>query len=122
MSSRPDAERNAFEVVETLVRLADLLAQPLPGEQDAADRSDLALAEARRVLLKLAEDGGVAAQQLLDYVRALHRPGDGEAVLVAARLGPWREWVPPRGHLFGVPGVAHRISELPHPRRSDPGE
>jgi hypothetical protein len=121
VSSLPDAERDALEVVEVLVDLATLLAHPLPGESDA-DRDDRALAEVRRILLRLSEDGGEAALRLLDYVRGLRGPGDGAAVQVAARLGPWREWVPPRGHLFGAPGVAHRISDLPHPRRSDPGE
>lgn len=122
MSSLPDAERDACDVVQALAGIAALLARPLPGETDAPDQFDPGLAEARRVLLGLAEDGGATAQRVVSYLRSLRGPGDGEAAAVAPRLGPWREWVPPRGNLFGSLGATRRIGELPQPRRSDPGE
>ena len=49
--------------------------------------------------------------------------GDGEVAAVPLRLGPWRDWVPTRGNLFGGPSATPpRIGELPRPRRRDPGE
>lgn len=122
MSNLPDAERDACDVVQVLANLAALLARPLPGETPAPDRRDPALAEARRLLLHLAEDGGAAAERVLSYLRSRRGHGDGEAAAVAPHLGPWREWVPPRGHLFGSLGTTHRIGELPESRRADPGE
>jgi hypothetical protein len=126
VSSLPDAERDACDVVQALAGLAALLAQPIPGGPHAADRGpaldDKALDEARRGLLHLAEDGGVAAQRVLGYLRSLRGAGDGEAVAVPPRLGEWRDWVPPRGMLFGSVDTPRRIDELPRPRRFDPGE
>jgi len=50
----------------------------------------------------------------------------GDSILIHAelpRLGPWRDWVPPRGNLFGNPAGAPQIQELPrHRPRPDPGE
>lgn len=122
MSNLPDAERDASDVAQVLAHLAALLTRPLPGETPAADQPDRAVAEARRLLLHLAEDGGAAAERVVSYLRSLRGHGDGEAAAVAPHLGPWREWVPPRGHLLGSPGTAHRIGELPESRRADPGE
>jgi hypothetical protein len=122
VTNLPDAERDACDVVQVLTGLAALLGRPLPGETDSSGHDDPALAEARRMLLHLAEDGGAAAQRVVSYLRSLRGPGDGEAAAVAPHLGPWREWVPPRGNLFGSLGTTHRIGELPQPRRADPGE
>ena len=122
MSNLPDAERDACDVVQALAGIAALLGRPLAGETESTDPHDPALAEARRVLMNLAEDGGAAAQRVVSYLRSLRGPGDGEAAAVPPHLGPWREWVPPRGNLFGSLGTTHRIGELPQPRRADPGE
>jgi hypothetical protein len=116
-----DAERDACDAVQALAGLAALLRRPI-GDVPALDASDPAVADARRTLLSLAEDGGVAAARVLAYLRVLRGSGDGEAVAVPPRLGQWREWVPPRGHLFGTTVGARRIDEVPQPRRSDPGE
>jgi hypothetical protein len=126
VSSLPDAERAASDVVQALAGLAALLARPTLGGPHAADRGPAfdneALDEARRGLLHLAEDGGVAAQRVLAYLRSLRGAGDGEAVAVPPRLGEWRDWVPPRGMILGSIGIARRVGELPQPRRFDPGE
>jgi hypothetical protein len=90
--------------------------------ESGTDLGDPAMAEARRLLLSLAEDGGVAATRVLAYLRALQGAGDGAAAAVASHLGPWRDWVPPRGNLFGTLGTVRRVDELPQPRRSEPGE
>ena len=112
MSSLPDAERDASEVVRLLTGLAMVL-----------DRRGVDLGDEAEVLSALAHDGGSAAGRVLEYLRRLRGPGDGEAVAVPARLGLWRDWVPPRGSLFaGPPGAAH-VDEVPRPRRRrDPGE
>lgn len=117
MTSLPDAERDACDVVRALAGLAAILARPTalgPGDAD--------LDETRRLLRRLAEDGGVAAQRVLAYLRAQRGAGDGDAAAVPPRLGPWREWVPMRGLLFGDLGTSRRVGELPQPRRCDPGE
>ncbi len=122
MSSLSDAERDACDVMQALVGLAALLRRPaeeLPG----LDPNDPATAEMRRLLLTIAEDGGVAAARVVDYLRAQRGAGDGELATVPPRLGPWRHWMPPRGHLFGLPADFRRpANEVPQPRRSDPGE
>jgi hypothetical protein len=115
VSSLSDAERDACDVVQALAGLAALLARPTEGQRDPA------LDDMRRTLLNLAENGGAAELRVLAYLRSLRRAGDGEEAAVPPRLGPWREWVPPRGNLFGYPGVEHRIGEV-HRRRADPGE
>ena len=122
MSNLPDAERDACDVIQVLAGLAALLAQPLPGEPGHDDRHEHDLAEARRAALSLAQDGGEAALRVVGYLRSLRGAGDGAAAAVAPHLGPWREWVPPRGHLFGNVRVTQRIGEVPHTRRADPGE
>jgi hypothetical protein len=112
VNSLPDAERDAREVVLALAGLAALL------------RKDGVEVDAEvRVLLQLAEDSGRAAERVLAYLRDLRGPGDGVAVAVPPRLGPWREWVPVRGHLLSDRSRGHRIDEIPNqPRPGDPGE
>jgi hypothetical protein len=114
MSGLSDAERDAGEVVRLLAGLSLLL-----------DRRGLELGEESDVLAAFVRDGGAAAARVLAYLRGLRGPGDGYAVAVPPRLGPWRDWVPPRGPLFGAPraGGAAPIDGLPRRRpRKDPGE
>jgi len=112
VKSLPDAERDASDVVQALAGLAALLRAP-----------EVEFDDDTRVLLRLAEDGGLAAARVLAYLRALRGAGDGAAVAVPPRLGPWRDWVPPRGNLVGDRGRVPRIDEVPNqPRRGDPGE
>jgi hypothetical protein len=113
VSSLPDAERDATDVVQALAGLAALLRKP-----------EVELDEETRVLLKLAEAGSRSAARVLAYLRDLRGPGDGAAVAVAPHLGPWRDWVPMRGHLLNGRSLGHRIDEIPNhqPRRGDPGE
>jgi hypothetical protein len=115
VSGLSDAERDACEVVQALAGLAALLAQP------PTDPGDPALADVRDTWARLAENGGAAAVRVLEYLRALRGPGDGEAVAVPPHLGQWRDWVPPRGHVLGRTAVERRISEVPR-HRCDPGE
>jgi hypothetical protein len=115
VSSLSDAERDACDVVQALAGLAALLART--GESDPAADED-----ARRTLLRLARDGNGAAVRVLAYLRTLRGAGDGEAVAVPPRLGPWRDWVPPRGHVFGYSRDERRIDEVHHRRCADPGE
>ncbi len=111
MSSLPDAERDASEVVRLLLGLATVL-----------DRRGIDLGDETEVLAALARDGGAAAARVLEYLRELRGAGDGEAAAVPPRLGPWRDWVPPRGNLLGGLGEP-RVGEMPRPRRRhDPGE
>ncbi len=122
MSNLPDAQRDACDVLQALAGLAAVLARPLPGEPDNGDRDVRALEDAQRVMLSLAQDGGEAAQRVVTYLRALQGPGDGESAAVAPRLGPWRDWVPPRGNLFGSVRAVHHIGDARRHRRADPGE
>jgi len=123
VSSLPDAERDACDVVQALAGLTALLRITGPGQDDVPGCDDVALDEARQKLLSLAEDGGAAAARVLAYLRSLQGAGDGVATAVPPRLGPWRDWVPPRGHLFTGPvGPAERVEKFPRPRRRDPGE
>lgn len=111
VSSLPDAERDASEVVQVLAGLAALLrGRNLSPDDDI------------RVMLNMALDGSVSAARVLAYLRALQGAGDGVAAAVPPRLGPWRDWVPARGNLFGETAGGPRIEELPRPRRQDPGE
>jgi hypothetical protein len=113
VNSLPDAERDAGEVVQALAGLAALLRKDGAGEPD----------DETRVLLGLAENSGQAAARVLAYLRELRGPGDGVAAAVPHRLGPWRDWVPVRGHVFNDHSRGHRIDEIPnHPRPGDPGE
>lgn len=114
MSSLSDAERDACDVVQALGGLAALLTRLSP--------DDPAFDDAVRVLRSLAEDGAAGAQRVVAYLQTLRGAGDGEASPVPPRLGPWRDWVPPRGHLLGGQGPRHRVGEVPQPRRLDPGE
>ncbi|WP_433297516.1 hypothetical protein ACQP2F_41220 [Actinoplanes sp. CA-030573] len=121
MTSLSDAERDACDVMQALAGLAALLRRPvtdLPG----LDPCDPAVEEARRLLLGIAEDGGEAAARVVAYLREQRGAGDGELAAVPRRLGPWREWVPSRGHLFGVSANLRQPNGVPQPRRSDPGE
>ncbi|MEV4641622.1 hypothetical protein AB0J80_30185 [Actinoplanes sp. NPDC049548] len=113
MSGLPDAERDADEVVRLLAVLAARLRA-----------RDLDLGDDQELIALLAEDGGAAASRVLAYLRALQGSGDGVATAVPPRLGPWRDWVPPRGNVFGAPaGPVPRVEEFPRPRRRrDPGE
>lgn len=113
MTSLSDAERDACDVLQALAGLAALLRRP---------PDDPATEEARRVLLGLAQDGEVAAARVVTYLRELRGAGDGELVAVPRRLGRWREFAEPRGHLFGLPAEVRRANGVPQPRRSDPGE
>jgi hypothetical protein len=116
VSSLSDAERDACDVVQALAGLAALLARPTGGPADPE------LDDARRTLLSLAQDGNTAAVRVLAYLRVLRGAGDGDAVAVPSRLGPWRDWVPPRGHVFGYAAEQPRIGEMHHRHRTDPGE
>ena len=118
MTGLSDAERDACDVVQALAGLAALLRRPV----DDLPGLDPAFADARRTLVSIAEDGGVAAARVLAYLRELRGSGDGETAAVPPRLGQWREWVPPRGQLFGPAAGVRRTDEVPQPRRSDPGE
>ena len=108
MSDLSDAERDACEVVQALAGLAALVVQA------GGDRPGAAM-------VRLTESGGEAAVRVLEYLRTLRGAGDGDTVAVPPRLGQWREWVPPRGHLLGRTGVERRVGEM-HQRRCDPGE
>jgi hypothetical protein len=116
VTSLPDAERDACDVVRALAGLSALLNRTATEGDPALDD------DARRVLAHLAEDGGVAARRVSAYLRSLRGAGDGYAVAVPPRLGQWREWVPPRGMVFGDVGAPRGIGKLPQPRRCDPGE
>ncbi|GAA0447359.1 hypothetical protein Ade02nite_85180 [Paractinoplanes deccanensis] len=122
MTSLSDAERDACDVMQALAGLAALLrrsAADIPG----LDADDPAAEDARHLLVSLAEDGSQAASRVVAYLRELRGPGDGDLTPTPPRLGPWREWVPPRGHLFGfTPTTGRAPNEVPQPRRSDPGE
>jgi hypothetical protein len=111
-----EAERDAREVVRALSGLAALLSQ------DPADQDE----ETLRMMRQLAANGVASAAQVQGYLYAQQGAGDGDAVAVPPALAEWRDWVPPRGHLFGVHrGHARgirRVNEVPQPRRCDPGE
>jgi hypothetical protein len=115
VSNLPDAERDACDVMQALGGLAALLSRLEP--------DDPAFDDALRVLRSLADDGSAAAQRVVTYLQELRGAGDGSAATVPPRLAPWRDWVPPRGHLLGGMNATHRVSsETPRPRRTDPGE
>jgi hypothetical protein len=117
VTSLSDAERDACDALQALAGLAALLRRPsadVPG-LDPADDTE-------RLLQGLAEDGGEAAARVLAYLRTQRGAGDGDLAAVPTRLGPWREWVPPRGHLFGLAATRTAPDEVSQPRRCDPGE
>ena len=121
MTSLSDAERDACDVMQALAGLAALLRRPT-GDVPAVQPSDPALGRAQELLLGLAEDAGQACERVVSYLREQRGAGDGEAVAVPVRLGPWREWAPERGHLFGVSAGVRRAGGVPQVRRCDPGE
>lgn len=121
MTSLSDAERDACDVMQALAGLAALLRRP-PGDLPALEPSDPALGQAQELLLGLAEDAGQACERVVSYLREQRGAGDGEVVAVPRRLGPWREWTPERGHLFGVSAGVRRANGVPQARRCDPGE
>jgi hypothetical protein len=121
VTSLSDAERDAGDVMQALAGLAALLRRPV-GEVPGLDPCDPAAEEMQRRLLGIAEDAGLASARVVAYLRAQRGAGDGELAVVPRRLGPWREWTPDRGHLFGVSADTPRPNGVPQPRRSDPGE
>jgi hypothetical protein len=100
MGELSGVERDAVQAAEVLASLADHLAIKDTGGD--------------RVLRALAQEGSVAAERVLAYLRDLRGPGDGVATAYPMRLGPWREWCPPRGHVLHDP-------QVPAPRRA-PGD
>nr|BFE68180.1 hypothetical protein GCM10020092_014810 [Actinoplanes digitatis] len=72
MTSLPDAERDANEVVQLLAGFAELLR-----------RREFVLDDDTQAMLGLALEGGVSAARVLEYLRALQGSGDGVAVAVA---------------------------------------
>src|SRR4051812_29536644 len=54
-------------------------------------------------LRTFAAEGVEAAERVLESLRQLRGAGDGEAVAYPERLGPWRNWCPPRGHVLDGP-------------------
>jgi hypothetical protein len=108
-------------VLQALAGLAALLRRPaedLPGLVGG----DPAAEDARRLLRGIAEDGGLAAARVVAYLREQRGAGDGELAAVPRRLGEWRNWVPERGHIFGMAAGEPRPDGVSNPRRSDPGE
>ena len=120
MTSLPDAERDACDVVRVLAGLANLLREAASGRPIPEHASG--------TVLRLVEDGGESAARVLAYLRSLRAAGDGESVAVPPRLGMWRDWVPPRGMVVGEAGLRSagmgqpEVDRRPVPRRHDPGE
>ena len=121
MTSLSDAERDACDVMQALAGLAAMLRRPA-GDLPGLDPSDPALDQARQLLLGLAEDAGQACERVVTYLREQRGAGDGEVIAVPRRLGPWREWTPERGHLFGVSAGVRRANGVRQAPRCDPGE
>ncbi|WP_030436354.1 hypothetical protein [Actinoplanes subtropicus] len=121
MTSLSDAERDASDVMQALAGLAALLRRP-PGDLAGLEPGDPAYDQARHLLLGLTEDAGQACERVVAYLREQCAAGDGEVIAVPRRLGPWRDWTPDRGHLFGVSAGVRRANGVPQARRSDPGE
>jgi hypothetical protein len=102
-----DAERDALQAVQALAALN----RHLTGRGAHSGCDD-------QVLRDLAGEGCAAAGRILAYLRQVRGSGDGVALVYPARLGPWRDWCPPRGNLFGAPdGSTHRWHS-----GGDPGE
>ena len=120
MASLSDAERDACDVMQALAGLAALLGRPAE-DRPGLDPYDPRAEEFRQLLLGMAAEGSLAAARLVAYLREQRGAGDGELAMVPLRLGEWRDWVPPRGHLFAAP-ADHQPDGVAPPRRSDPGE
>lgn len=102
-----DAERDALQAVQALAALN----RHLKGRGARSACADDTLRD-------LAEEGCAAASRILAYLRQVRGSGDGVAMVYPARLGPWRDWCPPRGNLFGAPNS----SSFRRPDGGDPGE
>jgi hypothetical protein len=98
-------------------RDAALAAQVMAGLAAQSAVRTLGIDDGDRTYRELVEEGHVAAQRVLAYLRALHGPGDGAAAAVPSHLAPWREWCPPRGHLLRAPQ-----DRVPRRCHGDPGE
>jgi hypothetical protein len=98
-----EIERDAALMAEVLAGLSAYLRCKGDGKGTAA--------------VHLADEGTAAARRVLAYLRELRGNGDGVAAQYPPRLGPWREWCPPRGHVLDSP--ARRVDTR---RRCDPGE
>ena len=121
MTSLSDAERDAVDLMQALAGMATLLHWPaddLPSSGGGVEAAD----DARQLLLRIAEEGGQAAARIVAYLREQRGAGDGELIAVPRRLGQWRDWVPGRGHVFGISPGGRRPDGVPQPRRRDPGE
>jgi hypothetical protein len=111
VTGRWDAERDAADAAQALAGLVALL------QRAALDQVD------QNQLLNLARNGEAAAGRVESFLRSQRGAGDGEMASVPARLAPWRDWVPSRGHLFSGPAAPHQVNGVPQPRRcGDPGE
>lgn len=117
MSDLSDVERDAAQALRALAgftRHLDRSARGPDGEPEEV-----------RILRSLADEGGAAGERVLAYLRALRGAGDGVATAYPPRLGPWRNWCPPRGSLLaGRLGESRDSGRSPtRPvRRGDPGE
>lgn len=113
MTDQSDVERDALEVMRALAGLHGHLARRADGTDEPG-------------LRELAAAGGAAAGRVLAYLRDRRGAGDGAEISYPERLGPWRDWCPPRGDVLGRP--AHRsvrnveIGDPGPPRHGDPGE
>lgn len=104
MRDLSDVERDAVQAVQALAGINRRLARGTPEPDE------------RVALQAMADHGGLAAGRVLAYLRELRGAGDGEATAYPARLGPWREWCPPRGNVLGGSGV-----DVHDSRRDAPG-
>jgi hypothetical protein len=124
MTELSDVERDAWQVAEVLAGLAAHLdrrgsSDDGRGPGDGSRRlGDGSRADDDRVLRALAEEGGAAANRVLTYLRALRGAGDGETIAYPPRLGPWRDWCPPRGQVLVEP--AERTQRVESQRRAEP--
>jgi hypothetical protein len=101
-----DVERDAALAARVM---AELAAQPA-WRRTGIDDGD-------RTYREWVEQGRVAAERVLAYLRTLQGPGDGAATIVPSHLGPWRDWCPPRGHLLRA-----SRNRVPRHCHGDPGE
>jgi hypothetical protein len=100
VSDLTEVERDAQLAAQALARLSAYV-RCRGDERDSA-------------ALNLADEGAVAAERVLAYLREVRGKGDGVAAAYPPRLGPWRDWVPPRGHLLDRQNVRRA--------HGDPGE